>query len=316
MASRALGHTDLSVAPLVFGGNVFGWTMDASASFLMLDAFVDRGFNFIDTADVYSRWLPGNRGGESESILGEWFRRSGKREKVILATKVGMDMGHGRKGLSKKYIFQAVEASLQRLRTDYIDLYQSHEDDPATPVAETLEAYDSLVQQGKVRVIGASNFSGPRVEETLGCSRERNLVLYQVLQPEYNLYSRRHYETDLAPVAEKFGLGVITYFSLASGFLTGKYKNADAAKGAHREGRVVKYFDDRGRKILLALEKVAQETEASQATISLAWLLAQPTVTAPIASATNLKQLDALIAAVELKLTEGQLRVLNEASAY
>lgn len=314
--TRALGRSDIAIAPLVFGGNVFGWTIDAPGSFTLLDAFVDRGFNFIDTADVYSRWLPGNRGGESETILGEWFKRSGKRDKVVLATKVGMDMGDGRKGLRKKYILSEVEASLKRLQTDRIDLYQSHQDDESTPILETLEAYDQLIREGKVRVIGASNFTGARLNEAIHCASERSMPIYQTLQPEYNLYSRRQYETDLAPIVEKHGLGVITYFSLASGFLTGKYKTVEETKGANRESRVVKYFDMRGKKILKALDEVAHQVEAAQASIALAWLLAQPTITAPIASATSVKQLETLFAAIELKLTDEQIGLLTDASAY
>jgi len=316
MQTRTLGNSDLSVVPLVFGGNVFGWTVDAPAAFALLDAFVDRGFNFVDTADVYARWLPGNKGGESEAILGEWFKRSGKRDKVVVATKVGMDMGDGKKGLSKKYILEAVEASLKRLQTDRIDLYQSHCDDESTPIAETFEAYQQLIQKGKVRIIGASNFHGARLAEAIETAKKDSLPVYQMLQPEYNLYSRQQYETDLAPVAEKYGLGVIPYFSLASGFLTGKYKTAEDAKGANRESRVRKYFDDRGKRILKALDQVEQQTGARQAAISLAWLLAQSTVTAPIASATSTKQLETLFKAVELKLSEEQIKTLNEASSY
>lgn len=316
MQNRTLGRSEISIAPLVFGGNVFGWTIDRDASFRILDEFVDRGFNCIDTADVYSRWLPGNKGGESESILGEWFQRSGKRQKVVLATKVGMDMGDGKKGLSKNHILKEAEASLQRLRTDCIDLYQSHQDDPSVPLLETLEAYDILIHQGKVKSIGASNFSAERLEDALKCAQERNLPAYQTLQPEYNLYSRRQYETELAPTVEKYGVGVITYFSLASGFLTGKYKRAEDARGANREARVIKYFDERGEKILPELREVAAQTEASPAAISLAWLLAQPTVTAPIASATSSQQLECLFTATELKLTHEQLDLLTSASAY
>lgn len=315
MQTRALGHSGIVIAPLVFGGNVFGWTIDASSSFILLDAFVDHGFNCVDTADVYSRWLPGNQGGESETILGRWFKQSGKREKVILATKVGMDMGEGGKGLRKRYILEEVEASLRRLQTDWIDLYQSHQDDETTPIQETLEAYDQLIRQGKVRIIGASNFSGSRLAESIECSRQMNLPAYQTLQPEYNLYSRQQYEKDLAPVAKKYGLGVIPYFSLASGFLTGKYKNPEDAKGANRESRVVKYFDDRGRRILKALAEVAEQTGAQKAAISLAWLLAQPTITAPIASATSVKQLEVLFTAADLKLTDDQIKLLTDASA-
>jgi aryl-alcohol dehydrogenase-like predicted oxidoreductase len=316
MQLRALGQSNIFVAPLVFGGNVFGWTVDARASFTLLDAFVDHGFNCIDTADVYSRWLPGNHGGESETVLGEWFKRSRKRDKVVLATKVGMDMGGGKKGLSKPYVLEEVETSLRRLQTDYIDLYQSHQDDENTPIVETFEAYDQLIRQGKIRIIGASNFKGERLSESMECSLQHSLPAYQVLQPEYNLYSRRHYESDLAPVAQKYGLGVITYFSLASGFLTGKYKDENDTKGANRESRVRKYFDVRGRKILKALDEVTQQTGAEQAAIALAWLLAQPTVTAPIASATSTKQLETLFTASELKLSGEHMNLLNEASAY
>ena len=316
MQTRTLGHSDINIVPLMLGGNVFGWTIDAATSFDILDAFVDRGFNFIDTADVYSRWLPGNKGGESETILGEWFARSGKRDKVVLATKVGMDMGDGKVGLKKKYILEEVEESLKRLKTDYVDLYQSHQDDEATPVEETLEAYDQLVKQGKVRIIGASNFSGARLTEAIETAKQKDLPVYQTLQPEYNLHAREQYERELAPVAAKYGIGVITYFSLASGFLTGKYKSTEDTRGAKRETRVQKYFDERGMKILKALEEVERQTGAKQASISLAWLLAQPTVTAPIVSATSTKQLESLFAAVDLKLSAQQVELLTDASAY
>ena len=316
METRTLGHTNISVAPIVFGGNVFGWTVDAPVSFSLLDTFVDRGFNCIDTADVYSRWLPGNKGGESESILGEWFKRSGKRDKIVLATKVGLDMGEGRKGLSRRYLLEAVDASLRRLQTDYIDLYQSHQNDTTVPVLETLEAYDQLIRQGKVRVIGASNFKGICLEEAIECAIGQHLPTYQTLQPEYNLYSRQQYETDLVPIAKKYGLGVITYFSLASGFLTGKYRSEADAKGANRGSRVQRYFDDRGKKILKALDEVMRQTGVHQAAIALGWLMAQPTVTAPIVSATSTKQLETLFAAMELRLSKEHLELLNEASAY
>ena len=316
MQTKKLGRSGLQVAPLMLGGNVFGWTVDAATSFTILDAFVDRGFNFIDTADVYSRWIPGNHGGESESILGQWFVRSGKRDKVILATKVGMDMGDGKKGLSRKNVLQAAEDSLRRLQTDYIDLYQSHTDDPSTPIDETLEAYQQLIQQGKVRLIGASNYKAPRLREAIEIATRENLPLYQTLQPEYNLYDREKFETDLQPASKELSLDVITYFSLASGFLTGKYKSKEDTKGAKRESRVARFFDDRGIKILKALDEVAAETGANQATISLAWLLAQPTILAPIASATSTKQLDALLDAPSLKLNEAQIAKLTTASAY
>jgi aryl-alcohol dehydrogenase-like predicted oxidoreductase len=316
MQTRTLGKSDLKVVPLMLGGNVFGWTIDAEQSFAILDAFVDRGFNFIDTADVYSKWVPGHTGGESETIVGQWFKRSGKRDKVVLATKVGMDLGDGKEGLKKAYIVQAVEDSLRRLQTDHIDLYQSHKDDESTPLEETLEAYALLIDQGKVREIGASNFKADRLASALDLADEKKLPRYQSLQPEYNLYDRQDYETNLAPTAEKYGLGVIPYFSLASGFLTGKYKTQEDAKGANRETRVAKYFDERGMKILKALDEVSHETGAAQASISLAWLLAQPTITAPIASATSVKQLESLFAAVDLTLDQSALAKLTEASAY
>jgi aryl-alcohol dehydrogenase-like predicted oxidoreductase len=316
MQTRSLGSSNIQIVPLVLGGNVFGWTIDAPTSFRVLDAFVDRGFNFIDTADVYSRWVPGNRGGESETILGQWFQKSGKRDKVVLATKVGNDMGDGKQGLSKKYILEEVEASLKRLQTDHIDLYQSHKDDESTPLEETLEAYQQLIQQGKVRIIGASNYKGDRLTEAIEVARQHNLPVYQTQQPEYNLYDRQDYEQDLAPVAEKFHLGVIPYFSLASGFLTGKYKTIEDTKGKNRGSQVGKYFDARGQKILKALDEISKQTHAKQASIALAWLLAQPTITAPIASATSTDQLESLFAAVDLKLDGDSLDKLTQASAY
>ncbi len=316
MQSRTLGVSGLSIAPIVLGGNVFGWTIDEPQSFAILDAFTGRGFNCIDTADVYSLWKPGNHGGESETIIGNWFKRSGKRDKVILTTKVGMDLGGGRKGLSKKYILEEVETSLRNLKTDYIDLYQSHKDDPSTPIEETLEAYALLIDQGKVRAIGASNFHADRLTAAMDLSDKNKLPAYTTLEPEYNLYDRQDYEQNLAPVAARFNLGVIPYFSLASGFLTGKYKSKDDTKGANRESRVAKYFTPRGEKILKALEDVAQDTGETQASISLAWLLAQPTITAPIASATKVSHLESMFAAVDLKLDKAALDKLNAASAY
>jgi len=315
MESRRLGRTGLAVAPLMLGGNVFGWTIDKARSFEVLDAFVDRGFGFIDTADMYSRWVPGNHGGESESVLGEWFKRSGKRDKVVLATKVGMDMGEGRKGLRAAYILEEVETSLRRLNTDYIDLYQSHRDDPEAPLEETLKAYQRLIEQGKVRAIGASNYSGARLREALEVGRKDGLPVYQTLQPEYNLYQRQQYETELEPVVTEFGLGVIPYSSLASGFLTGKYKSKEDAKGKQREVQVGKYFNERGEKILKALAEVAAELKATEASVALAWLIARPSVTAPIASATSVEQLESLFAAVELKLDDAVMKKLNDASA-
>jgi aryl-alcohol dehydrogenase-like predicted oxidoreductase len=315
MQTRRLGDTELKIVPVVFGGNVFGWTADEARSFELLDAWVDRGFNCIDTADVYSRWVPGHVGGESETIIGKWLKQSGKRDEVVLLTKVGMEMPAG-KGLSKKYILEEVEQSLKRLQTDRIDLYQSHKDDDTVALEETLEAYAQLIDEGKVRYIGASNYKGARLVEAEELAEREKLPAYKTLQPEYNLHARQGYEQDLAPVAEKYGLGVIPYFSLASGFLTGKYQSAEDAKGKNREGRVQKYFDERGVKILKALKKVSEETGAEQAAVSLAWLLEQPTITAPIASATSTEQMEALFAAVDLKLSAAQLALLTDASGY
>jgi aryl-alcohol dehydrogenase-like predicted oxidoreductase len=315
MQRRRLGDTELEIVPVVFGGNVFGWTADEARSFELLDAWVDRGFNCIDTADVYSRWVPGHVGGESETIIGKWLKQSGKREQVVLLTKVGMEMPAG-KGLSKKYILEEVKQSLKRLQTDRIDLYQSHKDDESVPLEETLEAYAQLIDEGKLRYIGASNYKGARLAEAEDLAERKKLPAYKTLQPEYNLHARQGYEQDLAPVAEKYGLGVIPYFTLASGFLTGKYQSIEDAKGAKREGMVQKYFDERGLKILKALKQVSEETGAEQAAVSLAWLLEQPTITAPIASATSTKQMEALFAAVELKLSAAQLASLTDASAY
>ncbi|HSY35703.1 MAG TPA: aldo/keto reductase [Acidobacteriaceae bacterium] len=315
MQTRRLGDTELEIVPVVFGGNVFGWTADEARSFELLDAWVDRGFNCIDTADVYSRWVPGHVGGESETIIGKWLKQSGKRDQVVLLTKVGMEVPAG-KGLSKKHILEGVEQSLKRLRTDRIDLYQSHKDDESVPLEETLEAYAQLIDEGKVRYIGASNYKGARLAEAEDLAEREKLPAYKTLQPEYNLHARQGYEQDLAPVAAKYGLGVIPYFTLASGFLTGKYQTVEDAKGAKREGMVQKYFDERGMKILKALKKVSAETGAEQAAVSLAWLLEQPTITAPIASATTTQQMEALFAAVELKLSAAQVALLTDASAY
>jgi len=316
MQTRRLGDTDLAIVPVVFGGNVFGWTVDEARSFELLDAWVDRGFNCIDTADVYSVWAPGHVGGESEAIIGKWLKQGGKRDQVVLLTKVGFEMKSGGKGLSKKYILEEVEQSLKRLQTDRIDLYQSHTDDESVPLEETLEAYAQLIDEGKVRYIGASNYKGARLAVAEELAEREKLPAYKTLQPEYNLHDRQGYETDLAPVAEKYGLGVIPYFSLASGFLTGKYQSAEDAKGKNRETRVQKYFDERGMKILKALKKVSEETGAEQAAVSLAWLLEQPTITAPIASATSTEQMEALFAAADLKLSAAQVALLTDASAY
>jgi len=314
MTKRKLGNSGLDVSPLAFGGNVFGWTADERASFRLLDMFVESGFNLIDTADVYSKWAPGNKGGESETIIGKWLKRSGKREKVIIATKVGSEMGPGKRGLSKAYILSALEASLKRLQTDYIDLYQSHVDHPQTPLEETLEAYAGIMKEGKVRAIGASNYSAERLSEALKISEQRGYPKYESLQPLYNLYDRAEYQAQLEPLCEREGLGVIPYFSLASGFLTGKYRSEkDIAKSA-RGQMVKKYLNERGFRILETLEQVAKEYNLTPAKISLAWLIARPSITAPIASATNVEQLNDLIEATQLQLDDSAIARLNRAS--
>lgn len=316
MKKRKLGNSGLEVFPLAFGGNVFGWTADEAISFKLLDAFVDSGFNFVDTADVYSKWAPGNRGGESETILGKWLKRPGNRKKVIIATKVGMEMGPNQKGLSKSYIMLAVEDSLKRLQTDYIDLYQSHTDDADTPLEETFETYARLIQQGKVRAIGASNYSAERLLRALEVSRQGGFLGYQSLQPHYNLYDRADYETKLEPLCREKGLGVITYYSLASGFLTGKYRSEKDLSKSPRGQRVGKYLNERGRRILEALDRVAGQRGSTPAGVSLAWLIARPGITAPIASATNLDQLRELMAGPKLELSPSELELLTRATAY
>jgi aryl-alcohol dehydrogenase-like predicted oxidoreductase len=315
MQRRKIGHSELQVAPLMFGGNVFGWSADEAASFAILDAFVDAGLNFIDTADVYSAWVPGNQGGESETILGKWFRRSSKRDQIVLATKVAKHPQ--RKGLSAGNIQAAVEDSLRRLQTDYIDVYFSHEDASDTPLAETLGAYQRLIEAGKVRVIGASNYSGERIREALAVSRQHGLPEYQIIQPEYNLYDREAYETDLEPVVLAEHLSSVVYYSLASGFLSGKYRSAaDLGKSSARGSRVEKYLNERGTRILDALDTVADQHGSTPATVALAWLIARPSVTAPIASATSVQQLESLAAAVHLMLTGADTRLLDDASAW
>jgi aryl-alcohol dehydrogenase-like predicted oxidoreductase len=316
MKKRKLGKSGLETAPLVFGGNVFGWTIDEKTSFKILDGFLDAGFDCIDTADVYSKWAPGNKGGESETILGNWLKNRRNRDKVIIATKVGSELGPGKKGLSKAYIFQAIEDSLKRLQTDYIDLYQSHLDDSQTPLEETLDAFAELIRAGKVKAIGASNYEGKRLAEAIEVSRRKNIPSYQSLQPLYNLYDREGYEKDLEPVCQKYGLGVIPYFSLASGFLTGKYRTeADLTKYA-RGSIVKKYLNDRGMKILGALDAVAKDKNCRQSSIALAWLLTRPSVTAPIVSATTREQVQELVKATEIVLDQRSLDLLNQASSW
>lgn len=315
MKKRRIGNSGLEVYPLAFGGNVFGWTVDEATSFDLLDAFVASGFNLIDTADSYSRWVPGHGGGESETIIGKWLKKSGNRKKVVIATKVGSEMGPNKKGLSKSYILRAAEDSLQRLQTDYIDLYQSHFDDPATSFEETLEAYAQLITQGKVRAIGASNYSAERLSHALQTGKQHGYPLYQSLQPLYNLYDRADYETNLEPLCQKEGLGVITYFSLASGFLTGKYRSEnDLAKSARREF-VKKYMNERGFRIIDAVDRAAKRLDSTPARVSLAWLIARPGITAPISSATSLEQLNDLIEATKLKLDNSSIEFLNQESA-
>jgi aryl-alcohol dehydrogenase-like predicted oxidoreductase len=315
MHFRALGRSGLQVAPLCLGGNVFGWTADESASFAVLDALVAAGLNFIDTADVYSRWVPGHGGGESETIIGKWLQRSGKRQKVVIATKVGMEMAPDRKGLSAAHIARSAEESLRRLQTDHIDLYFSHCDDASVPLEETLGAYQKLIAQGKVRAIGASNYTGARLAEALEISRRTGLPRYQALQPHYNLYERSEYETTLEPVCLEQQVGVVSYYALASGFLTGKYRTAaDAAKSARGQGVVAKFLNERGLRILSALDDVARRRKTSAASVALAWQIARPSITAPIASATTVKQLSELVAATRLSLESADIEQLNVAS--
>jgi aryl-alcohol dehydrogenase-like predicted oxidoreductase len=314
MKKRLLGRSGLEVPTLCFGGNVFGWTADEARSFALLDALLASGLNFVDTADSYSHWAPGNKGGESETIIGRWLKARGNRSEVILATKVGSPMGEGKKGLSKKYIREEVEASLWRLQTDYIDLYQSHRDDESVPQEETLGVYADLIAEGKVRAIGASNFTPERLSSALAASRKNELPRYESLQPEYNLYDRAGYESALEGVCVKHGLGVIPYFSLASGFLSGKYRRAEEAVSRPRAGMLKKYFNERGMRILSALDEVAKEVNAKPAQIALAWLMARPSITAPIASATTLEQLQELVDATKLELTSEAVGKLERAS--
>jgi aryl-alcohol dehydrogenase-like predicted oxidoreductase len=303
------------VAPLALGGNVFGWTVGEADAFPLLDTFVAAGFNLIDTADVYPKWVSGNQGGESEAIIGNWLKRSGKRHEVVIATKVGMEMGPNKKGLSKDYIKRAAEDSLRRLQTDYIDLYQSHEDDPQTPLEETLEAYSDLIEQGKVRAIGASNYSAARLAEALDMNRRLGLARYESLQPLYNLYDRAVYEDQLEPLCVEEGVGVIPYYSLAAGFLSGKYRSEDDLSKSARGGTVKKYLNERGFRILDALDQVAARYDSIPARVALAWVIARPSITAPIASATSLAQLNDLIESTKLQLDQEAIALLDRASA-
>jgi len=314
-ATRELGRSGLHVAPIAFGGNVFGWSADEKTSFALLDAFVDAGFNLVDTADVYSAWVPGNSGGESETLLGRWFKHSGKRDQVVLATKVAKWAEHP--GLSADNIAAAVEGSLRRLQTDVIDLYQAHEDDESTPLETTLAAFGRLIEQGKVRAIGASNYSARRLADALKVAADYALPRYETLQPEYNLYDRAGYEAELEPLVRQQGIGVISYYSLASGFLSGKYRSADDAGKSSARGQSVvsKYVNPRGLRILTALDDIAGKHHATAAQIALAWLIARPGITAPIVSATSVEQLKDVLAAAQVGLSAEDVAQLDAASA-
>ncbi|RJT55001.1 aldo/keto reductase [Rahnella variigena] len=317
MSKRELGRSGIQVPLLTFGGNVFGWTVDQAASFNLLDALLDHKLNFIDTADVYSSWVEGNKGGESETIIGNWLKKTGKRDQIILATKVGKPMGEGKVGLSPRYIKEAVEASLKRLQTDYIDLYQSHDDDADTPLAETMAAFDALIKEGKVRAVGASNYSAPRLAEALKVSQENGLARYEALQPQYNLYDRKVYEEALEKVVRDNGLGVINFYGLAAGFLTGKYRTkADAGKSKRGESVIARCLNERGLKVLAGLDKVAEKHGAQPGQVALAWQIARPSITSPIVSATSLQQLNELAQAATLKLDDADIKTLNDASAW
>jgi aryl-alcohol dehydrogenase-like predicted oxidoreductase len=316
MSLRPLGRSSLLVSPLCFGGNVFGWTADEKTSFSLLDAWLDAGFNFVDTADVYSRWAPGHVGGESETVIGKWLQQSGKRNKVVLATKVGMDMGDGKVGLKPAYIRQAVEDSLRRLQTDHIDLYQAHKDDEDTPLEDTLEAFAKLIQEGKVRVIGASNYSAARLQQALETSKRLGIPRYETLQPLYNLYDRATFESELQPLCVRESVGVINFYALAAGFLTGKYRSAeDAGKSPRGAGTTRKYLNERGLRILAALDEAAKRTGSTPGRVAVAWLMTRPAVVSPIASATSMAQLQDLVEAARQPLDEATLAALDAASA-
>lgn len=315
MQKRKLGRSGLQISPLVFGGNVFGWTLDEASSHAILDQFVGAGFDCIDTADVYSRWKPGNTGGESETIIGTWLKARGNRSKVVIASKCGMELAPDKKGLSKAYILRAVEDSLKRLQTDYIDLFQSHRDDPTVPVEETMEAHAQLVKAGKIRFVGASNYGAPRLAASLAASAKAGIPRYETLQPHYNLCDRGEYEGDLQKLCVAEGIGVIPYYSLASGFLTGKYRTEADLKGRARAAGAGKYLNAKGLAVLKALDEVAARFGATPAQVSLAWLLAQPGITAPIASATSVAQLMDIAKSTELKLDAAALALLTKAGA-
>jgi aryl-alcohol dehydrogenase-like predicted oxidoreductase len=316
MELRKLGRTGLSISPVVFGGNVFGWTADEKTSFELLDRFFDAGYNTIDTADVYNRWVPGHVGGESETIIGKWLKQSGRaRDEAIIVTKVGSDMGQGKKDLSAKWIFEAVENSLRRLQSDYIDLYLAHWPDETTTHEETLGAFAKLKEQGKVRAIGCSNYDAKLLQESFDAAAKAGLPRYDVLQPQYNLYDRAPFEGPLADLCVKEDIGVINYYGLASGFLTGKYREKADTEGKARGGKALTYLNDKGLRILAALDEVSVETNAEPATIALAWLIQARGITAPIVSATSTRQMEAIVAAGNLTLSADQVKLLNEAGA-
>jgi aryl-alcohol dehydrogenase-like predicted oxidoreductase len=314
MQMRPLGRSGLATAPIVLGGNVFGWTADKATSFAILDRFVEAGFNTIDTANTYSTWVPGHTGGESEAIIGEWLKQGGKRDRVVIATKVGMAFA-GEEGLARAQIEKHVDASLKRLQTDRIDLYQTHKDDLKTPVEETLEALGRLVKAGKVRAIGASQYAPARLRESMAASERLGLPRYETWQPEYNLYDRAAFERELQPLALEFGLGVIPFFGLAKGFLSGKYRTVKDIEGRPRAAGLKKYFEgDRGMKILAALDAVAKRVGATPAQVSLAWMLAQPSIAAPIVSVTSVQQLDEILGVAQVRLDPQALAELDGAS--
>ena len=309
-----LGKTQLEIPPIAFGGNVLGWTADKEESFKLLDALLEKGFNYIDTANVYSRWADGHEGGESETVLGEWMKARGNRDKIIIATKVGMDMGQGHIDLSPNHIQKQIDDSLKRLQTDYVDVYFSHKDDEETPVEKTIDTYKKLIDAGKIKYIGASNFSLPRLMESLDYSEKNDLPRYEVYQPEYNLMRRDKFEGAVRGFCMEKNISVTSYFTLAAGFLTGKYEDREDAKGADREKHVNDFFDAKGKRVIEALKEIAKAQNSSPAAVAIAWTMAQPGITAPIASASKMSQLDSFFQAAELRLSDEQIQHLSEAS--